>query len=76
MLLIKHILRNIKILKKNDIGENEEYFGEVVSYDCKTKKYLCIFDDGTPEKFSEYLSISTVISFLINDDETVPEMDD
>ena len=47
-----------------------------MSYDCKTKKYLCIFDDGTPEKFSEYLSISTVISFLINDDETVPEMDD
>ena len=51
------------------IGVDEEYFGEVVSYDVKTQKYKCIFDDGTPDKFDEHLSISTVISALIDEEE-------
>jgi len=66
----------MKIKKKNSIGEEEEYYGEVIAYDTKTEKYTCVFDDGTPEKFFEFFSINNVISNLINDEDKESEMED
>ena len=68
--------RKIKINKKNSEGEDEEYFGEVIEYDTKTAKYKCVFDDGTPEKFIELLSINSVISSLINEKDNEYESED
>ena len=39
-----------------------------MQYDPKTEKYKCVFDDGTPEKFHEFLSINNVILILINEE--------
>jgi hypothetical protein len=73
---VLNVIRKIKVKKKNSIGEEEEYFGEVISYDTKTEKYNCVFDDGTPEKFFELLSINNVISTLINDEDKECESED
>lgn len=72
---LSNTIRNIKIKKQNNLSEVEEYYGEVLSYDPKSKKYECIFDDGTPSKFTEQLSITAVIDALI-DDEIDNEIDD